>query len=112
METPNWTKDELVAYISLYAANSNLIESNKERDVILSKVDMTTFQKVYSEFQDDNDYQSIQKIIKSLEQHNYTKDDIQALLAEIKLLFYADSEFDTMEQNMMLFLKKIFRSFE
>lgn len=107
MKEVNWTKDELVAYILLYAANSNLVESNKERDVILSRINMNTFQKIHSEFEQDNDYQSIQKILNGLEYHNYSKDDIMMLLADIKLLFYADSEFDFMEQNMLLFLKRI-----
>ena len=46
----NWTKNELVAYILLYAAQSDLLESNKERNVILSKVDMKTFDKIQFHF--------------------------------------------------------------
>ena len=107
MEHKHWTKEELVAYILLFAANSNFIESNKERDVIISKVNMTTFQKIHKEFDQDNDYQSIQKIIKGLEEHQYSSDDLSQLFADVKTLFYADKEFDVLEQNMLLYLKKI-----
>ena len=62
MEAPNWTKDELIAYTLLYAAHSDLKENNHERNVIISKVDMQTFQKIHDEFSADNDFQSIQKI--------------------------------------------------
>jgi len=102
-----WTKDELVAYVLLYAASSNFIEDNFEKNEIIAKVDMQTFQKIHDEFDDDNDYQSIQKIIKGLETHNYSKEDLDNLFIDIKLLFLSDGEYDALEQNMMMQLKKI-----
>lgn len=102
-----WTKDELVAYIMLYAAHSNFEEDNHERNAIISKVDMQTFQKIHDEFDGDNDYQSIQKIIKGLEDHNYTKEDLNELFVDIKLMFLSDGDYDVLEKNMMLQLKKI-----
>jgi len=109
MESNNWSKEEMIAYILLFAANSNFIESNKERNIIISKVDMDTFQRIHDEFGQDNDYQSLQKIQNGLIQHNYTPEHIDQLLTEIKLLFYADGEFDHLEQHMFLYLKRIMR---
>ena len=105
----HWTKKELVAYILLYAAQSDLLESNKEKNIIISKVDMKTFQKIHDEFDNDNDYQSIQKIISGLEEHNYSKIDIDLLFADIKGLFFADGNYDTTEQSMYMFLKRILK---
>ena len=109
MEAPNWTKDELVAYILLYAAHSDLKENNHERNVINAKVDKETFQKVYDEFNTDNDFQSIQKIVASVDKHNYSKTDFDQLLADIKGLFFADGDFDIREHSMLLFLKRILK---
>ena len=103
----NWTKEELVAYVLLYTANSDLNIENHEKNVIISKVDMKTFSKVHEEFDKDNDYQSLQKIIKGLEAHNYSKDDLEALFVDIKKLFLSDGSFDVMEQSMLAYLKKI-----
>ena len=103
----HWTKQELVAYILLYASQSDMIVSNKERNVIISKVDMKTFQKIRDEFDEDNDYQSIQKIMSGLKEHNYSKMDIDLLFADIKGLFFADGEFDQLEKNMFRLLKKL-----
>lgn len=103
----NWTKDELIAYILLYASNSNLDEDNHERNVIISKVDMTTFQKIHDEFDNDNDYQSIQKIVEGLKFHNYSSEDMVELFADIKTLFFADGEFDVVERYMYTYLKKM-----
>ncbi|MEM9680987.1 MAG: hypothetical protein AAF901_11750, partial [Bacteroidota bacterium] len=63
----------------------------------------------HDEFDHDNDYQSLQKIITGLKQHNYTEDDIDLLLADIKVFFFSDGDFDTTEQNMLLFLSRIFK---
>lgn len=103
----NWTKNELLAYTLLYAANSNFEETNTERNVIISKVDMETFQHIHDEFDKDNDYQSLQKIQNCLKKHEYTQDDINILFEEIRNMFYADGKFDVMERNTFMFLKKV-----
>lgn len=110
MKTIDWTRDELVAYILLFAANSDFKEDNKERNVIISKVDMNTFSDIHEEFNLDNDYQSIKKIMASLEQHHYDKDDIDILLADIKVLFFADGEFTINEQIMLKSLARLFKT--
>jgi thiosulfate/3-mercaptopyruvate sulfurtransferase len=107
MEQTHWTKEELVAYILLYTAHSNFEEANLEKNVIISKVDMRTFQKIHDEFDKDNDYQSLQKIIQGVEQHQYNADDLQSLFTDIKTLFLSDGTYDIMERNMFLFLKKV-----
>ncbi|WP_299128367.1 hypothetical protein [uncultured Winogradskyella sp.] len=109
MKTIDWTRDELVAYILLFAAHSDFKEDNKERNVIISKVDMQTFQEIHDEFSNDNDYQSIKKIMISLDQHNYDKEDIDMLLSDIKVLFFADGDFNVLEQNMLRFLEKLLK---
>lgn len=105
--TMKWTKNELVAYTLLYAANSNMEEDNKERNKIIEHVDMQTFQKIHDEFDADNDYQSIQKIQEGLKAHHYTKNDIEDLLKEVQEMFFADGKFDVMERNLFRSLKKI-----
>ena len=109
MNTIDWTRDELVAYILLFAANSDFKEKTEERNMILSKVDQQTFKDIHDEFDRDNDYQGIKKITTSLEQHNYTKDDIDILLEDIKVLFLSDDDFDITEQNMYRFLERLFK---
>lgn len=104
----HWTKNELIAYTLLYAANSNFEEDNKERNLIITKVDMQTFQKIHEEWEADNDYQSIQKIQAGLKEHNFTEADIEKLLAEVKSMFFADGEFDVYERAMYRSLNKLF----
>ncbi len=110
MVKSKWTREELVAYILLFAAQSDFVEHNKERNVIISKVDMKTFQKIHNEFDTDNDYQSIEKITSALKQHNYNTNDFNVLFADIKALFFSDGVFNVNEQNMLRFLEKLFKN--
>lgn len=109
MNTIDWTKDELVAYILLFAANADFKESAEERNLIISKVDLKTYDEIHDEFKSDNDYQGLKKITASLEQHNYNQNDIDLLLEDIKVLFFEDDDFDITEQNMLKSLKRLFK---
>jgi c-di-AMP phosphodiesterase-like protein len=110
MNTIHWTRDELVAYILLFAANSDFKEDQKERKIIISKVDLDTFQDIHDEFNSDNDYQGIKKIMTSLEQHNYEKSDTDALMEDIRVLFFSDGKFDIKEKNMLKCLNRLFKT--
>lgn len=109
MKTIDWTRDELVAYILLFAANADFKETIEERKMILSKVDKKTFQDIHDEFDNDNDYQGIKKIMTSLEQHSYDKEDIDLILEDIKVMFFKNKEFTILERNMLRFLKKLLK---
>lgn len=110
MKTIDWTRDELVAYVLLFAAHSDFKEDNHERNVIISKVDMNTFQDIHDEFDKDNDYQGIQKIMTSLRQHNYDRGDVEILLEDIKTLFFSDGDFNINERNMLKSLERLFKT--
>lgn len=107
--TSQWTQKELKAYILLYAANSNQNVSEEEREFIESKFDKTTLTKMSKELQNDNDYQRLQKILKSITHFNYTSSDIDKLLEEVKFISMTDGAVDVVERSTHSFLTKILR---
>lgn len=111
MEQPKtWTKDELLAYILMYVSNSDLNESRKEQQYILSRVDKVVYTRVKEQFEKDSDYTSIQNIIEAVEAHDYYRNDLADLFADIKLMAFADGEYDPMEQMIYAQLKKILKN--
>ena len=96
----NWTKEELKIYILIYCANADFSESKFEVDFIKSKIQTSNFEKIHAEFEQDNDYLSIQKIQLSIEEHGYTNDETNRLFEEIKELFLSDKKYDILEQNL------------
>ncbi|WP_323788979.1 hypothetical protein [Psychroserpens sp.] len=107
MANTNWTKQELVAYILLYVAHSDLQETKKEHEYILSRVDAETYKHIKVEFDADNDYQSITKIVDAVNTEPTYSNNPDALFADIKLMAFADGHMDQMEHAIYNSLKKI-----
>ncbi len=103
----NWTENQFKAYVLLYASKSNYKVSDVEKEYIQKIVSSEEYKIINREIENDNDYQSIQKIIYNIEKFKYDKKDVSRLIQEIKELFWADGVFDVLEENMLLILKKI-----
>lgn len=110
MEQPKtWTKDELLAYILIYVSHSDLNETWDEKEYILKRVEKDVYKRVYEKFKKDNDYQCIQNIIEAVKANNYYRNDFADLFADIKLMAFADGEYDDMEKTVYATLKKILK---
>ena len=105
----SWSKDEFLAYLLIYAAQINQIETEEEKEFIESRFDSKILKKVYKEINSDNDYQRIQKVMVYTYQENYLSQDLDHLLKEIKELLLCDGKFDATEQALYHYLKKIFK---
>ena len=105
----NWTKDEFMAYLLIYAAQINQVETEEEQELIKSRFNNQTLKTIYKEINADNDYQRIQKIMVYTYQNNYISQDLDDLLKEIKELLLCDGKFDATEQALYHYLKKIFK---
>jgi len=95
-----WSRDELKAYILLYCAYADFIETETEKEYIKSKVGEEKYNKIHKEFDADNDYQRIQKIQSTVERFNYSKHEIDILFMNIKKLFLTDGSMDILEENI------------
>ena len=105
----SWTKVEFMAYLLIYAAQVNQIETEEEKEFIGSRFDSKLLKKIYKEINSDNDYQRIQKVMVYTYQNNYLSQDLDDLLHEIKELLLCDGRFDATEQALYYYLKKIFK---
>ncbi|MAP80722.1 MAG: hypothetical protein CL526_06500 [Aequorivita sp.] len=106
----DWTHEELKAYMLLYCAFANFEISKEEKEYIKSRVGEKKYQKVRKEFEEDNDYQQIQKIYSTIERLNYSKEEIDEAFQSIKKLFLADGEMDILEKNLYRGLKHLLKN--
>jgi len=88
----------------LNCANADYIETNEERELILSKVDKKTYKRIHKEF--DKDYIRLQKIAKTAKRFGYSKDKVDVLLDNMKQLFMQDHKFDSFKEYMYRGLKR------
>lgn len=102
----DWTEEQFRAYLMIFAANSNFVETEEEKELILSKVDSEIYKKMHREFEKDNDYQRLQKIIACFDRFGMTKDKMEGFRSEVKQILNTEGYHDELEENMFLYLKK------
>lgn len=103
----NWTKKEFLAYVLLYVAHCNFFETKEEENYILSKVDSSIFHKMHTEVVVDSEVDNLNKIQNYLSENKFTQEEKEALLREIKNVFFADGSVDVLEKKVFSILKKI-----
>lgn len=103
----NWTKEEFKTYILLYCAHVDLIETEEEKEMIKSAAGEELFLKMHKEFDEDNDYQSLEKMKHAASVHEYDKDQLSELMGSIEALFSIDGHYDRFEKYVSAVLKKM-----
>ena len=104
-----WTYNEFKAYVLIYAAESNQVITEEEKDFIEDQFDSLIIKAMKKEFDNDNDYERIQKIMAFIEQNNLGKKDLDSLLNEVKSVYLSDGKFDVSEQAVFQGLEKLFK---
>lgn len=104
-----WTKEKFKAYVMVYAAQSDQVETKDEKDYLESNFESSLLKEVYKEINQDNDYNRIQKIMSFVEENNFSKDNLKGLLVEIKKMYMCDGNFGSAEQMVFSSLQKLFK---
>ena len=104
-----WTYNEFKAYVLIYAAESNQVITEEEKDFIEDQFDSLIIKAMKKEFDNDNDYERIQKIMAFIEQNNLGRKDLDSLLNEVKSVYLSDGKFDVTEQTVFQALEKLFK---
>lgn len=109
METKRtqWSKDELKVYILLVCANADKVEGEEEINLIKSKVDDADFERMYGEFSEDTQEQSLEKIRENVSKHNYSHRELTELQREMREIFIADERYRPLERNLENILHNI-----
>ena len=103
----NWTKEEFKAFLLLYAAQTNFIETQEEIEYIESRFPNEIINKIRKEINKLNDYQKSEIIVNQIKSNKYVQSDLDKILEEIRELYKSDGIFDSLEQSMFSMLKKI-----
>lgn len=109
LKSSSWSKTEFEAYVLLYCAHSNFVETEEERAYIISKVDEQLFNTIHTEMVHDTVEDATLKIKEYLGESVYSTEEKEALLKDIKNVFFADGSVDKYEKNVFEMLKKLLR---
>ena len=105
----NWTKEEFKAFLLLFAAQTNFIETQEEIEYIESKFPNEIINRTRKEINKLNDYQKSEIIVNQIKSNHYVQTDLDKILAEIKELYKSDGVFDSLEQSMLAMLEKLLK---
>ncbi len=99
-DQPIWTKKELEIYILLLCAKADSKVTEDELDFIKSKVDTVSFDKIYKEFSGDTEDEALEKIDDSVQQHDFSPQEITEIRTNMKTVFFADNDFGMKEDYL------------
>jgi hypothetical protein len=102
-----WNKEELKTYILILCAKADKIEAEEEIALIREKTSNEVFDKMYREFQNDDEDESLEKIQETLEWHQYSELELCELKREIQQVFAADRKIPMSESNLGRILENI-----
>ncbi|WP_273567354.1 hypothetical protein [Maribacter halichondriae] len=103
----DWSKTELQIYILLLCANADSNETGKELKLIKSKTNLKTFVKIYKEFSDDSEDESLEKIEQNVRLHFFTNMELMEFRKEVNAVFFTDKKFTMMERYLDRILDNI-----
>lgn len=106
-EISNWTKEDLKIYILLLCAKADSVETPEEINLIKSKTNPETFEKIYNEFQGDKLKNSLKKIEAAIAIHLYGEMELMELRKEIRQVYMADKNFANRERYLDQILDNI-----
>ncbi|MFD2823361.1 hypothetical protein ACFS5M_06745 [Lacinutrix iliipiscaria] len=103
----HWTKKELKIYILILCASADSTVCDKEIDLIKSKTDSETFEKMFQQFSNDTEEESLEKIDDAIQLHEYSEMELAEFRKEIHEIFLTDQKLDRKESNLDRILDNI-----
>lgn len=100
LQTNKLTKKELQIYILLLCANADSEETEEELNMIKSKVDAETFERIYKDFGNATENERLERIDDNIQLHDFENIELAELRREMYEIFFADCDFKMMERNL------------
>lgn len=106
-QKPDWSYQEFMAFLLLYAANADTEVNRDEKELLFSMVSFDDYKRIKRAYEEANDYESLQIILSF--KSAYFKDEaaVDKLLGDLKEMFLADNRFDASEKSVFLGLKRL-----
>ncbi|WP_223551840.1 hypothetical protein [Aestuariivivens sp. NBU2969] len=100
-------KNQLNAYILTYCAKGDFKLSNQEAEFIKHKTKIESLDKINCEMNKYNDYQIIQKIKDSIDEYNYSNNELENLFNDMQEVIEVNNGYNALKQNIHRGLKHI-----
>jgi thiosulfate/3-mercaptopyruvate sulfurtransferase len=106
-QTLKYNYNEFLAFLLLYASHVDLDFSDIEKNKILKILPQDKYEKIYAQFREMNDYQALQTILEYKGVYYPTPEQKNELIDKVKIQFFSDGQFDSIEKEVLFFLEKL-----
>ena len=106
-QKPDWTYNEFLAYLLLYAAHADFEFSKEEKKELFSQVEKKEYKSVQKEFNDKKDYERLQLIQSFKAEFFNNEKSVDKLLDDLKQMFLADGRYNSIERAIFMGLRRI-----
>jgi len=96
----HWSKKELKIYILMFCAKVDQVETAEEIALIKSKTDPETFDRLYTEFCDNDEDTCFEKIEDTIGKFPFSPKEIAEIKKEVMEVFNTDKKFEMKERYL------------
>ena len=104
-----WTQEEFLVYLMLYAANADGNITAKEQKIICEKVSQTIYEKVLEQFEKHNDSVCLENILKYKKEHFNAQDDVKEIVRKMEDVFMEDAKISNAERHILYLIEKLLK---
>lgn len=97
----NWSYDEFIAFVMLYAAHEDGEISDDEADIIKEKIGISTYKKLNHVLQSNINFDNMEIILELKDKFIKNEDDFEQLFKQIDKIIEVDGEVTKFEQDMI-----------
>lgn len=105
----NWSLEEFKAYMLLFAAHANFVETATERNYIISKIDSKIVDSICDEIINDSTSKRLEKIQEYIRYQKFSEENKASLIRDLKNVLFADGIVDVFEKNVFSELQKLLK---
>lgn len=106
-QNTDYSYEEFLAYVLIYAAHVDLDFSDEEKLVISANTGEETYKKVYADFKEVSDFTALQTIMSYKDKYYATEEEKEKLTFAVKQVFKADGDFSKLEKLVLNFVNRL-----
>jgi hypothetical protein len=107
MENYNFEKDEFIAFLLLFTANSDVKIKTHEVEFVKNNLANHSYVKIHDLFEKCSDMNCIELISNNIQKFAKTHEEKEALMTEVTVLLRLDDKFSAIEQHFINSLRRI-----
>src|SRR5690606_24550133 len=107
MDYKDWTYDDFITYLLIYASHADFIVTREEVRRIITETGRSEYNKINRIFEKQSDAEKAEVIAFFGMNHCTTNEELNSVLEQLQDLLFSDDSYKTEEQGFLFGVKKL-----